>query len=97
VIEGITQGAREMPAGFDMQILRRDFNGLYMANNGYDLHLALEARQHLQADLIAFGRLYIANPDLVERFRSGASLNIPDRATFFGGGAVGYTDYPRKL
>jgi N-ethylmaleimide reductase len=51
VIEGVTQGAREMPAG--MQGLRRDFNALYMANNGYDLHLALEARQRLQADLIA--------------------------------------------
>jgi N-ethylmaleimide reductase len=94
VIEGITQGAREIPAGFDMQALRRKFNGRYIANNGYDLHLAVEARRRFQADLIAFGRLYIANPDLVERFRSGASLAIPDRATFFGGGAAGYTDYP---
>lgn len=95
VIEGVTQGAREMPAG--MQALRRGFDGLYMANNGYDLNLAIETREHRRADLIAFGRLYIANPDLVERFRSGASLNVPDRATFFGGGAVGYTDYPRML
>ncbi len=94
VIEGITQGARKMPAGFDMQLLRRDFNGLYVANNGYDLHLALEARRLLFADLIAFGRLYIANPDLVERLRTTAPLNVPDRATFFGGGARGYTDYP---
>jgi N-ethylmaleimide reductase len=61
------------------------------------LALARDARRHQQADLIAFGRLYIANPDLVERFRSGASLNVPDRATFFGGGAVGYTDYPRMF
>ena len=83
-----------MPVGFDMQVLRRDFNGLYVANNGYDLHLALEARRHLLADLIAFGRLFIANPDLVERLRMGASLNVPEPATFFGGGAVGYTDYP---
>ncbi len=95
VIEGVTQGAREMPAG--IQALRHDFKGPYMANNGYDLNLALEARECLQADLIAFGRLYIANPDLVERFRRGGSLNVPDRATFFGGGAVGYTDYPRML
>ena len=42
----------------------------------------------------AFGRLFIANPDLVERLRIGAPLNVPDRATFFGGGAAGYTDYP---
>jgi N-ethylmaleimide reductase len=65
-----------------------------MANNGYDLALAIEARQRNLADLISFGRLYIANPDLVERLQVGARLNVPDRATFFGGSAVGYTDYP---
>jgi N-ethylmaleimide reductase len=94
VIEGATQGPREVPGGFDLQILRRSFNGRYMANNGYDLRLALEARRRNLADLISFGRLYIANPDLVERLRIGAPLNVPDRATFFGGGAAGYTDYP---
>ena len=94
VIEGATQGPREVPGGFDLQVLRRAFNGLYMANNGYGLDLALQARQRNLADLIAFGRLYIANPDLVERLRSSASLNVPERETFFGGGARGYTDYP---
>lgn len=94
VIEGMTQGEREVPGGFDLQCLRRSFNGCYMANNGYDLALALKARQQGLADLISFGRLYIANPDLVERFKRGAPLNMPDRATFFGGGAAGYTDYP---
>jgi N-ethylmaleimide reductase len=94
VIEGATQGPREVAGGFDLQILRRSFNGRYMANNGYDLRLALEARRRNLADLISFGRLYIANPDLVERLRIGAPLNVPDRATFFGGGAAGYTDYP---
>jgi N-ethylmaleimide reductase len=94
VIEGTTQGAREVPGGFDLQSLRKSFNGVYMANNGYDLELALEARRLDHADLISFGRLYIANPDLVERLRSGASLNDPERETFFGGGARGYTDYP---
>jgi N-ethylmaleimide reductase len=94
VIEGVTQGPRHIPADFDMQALRRAFKGLYIANNGYDLPLALEARRRNLADLIAFGRLYIANPDLVERLRAGAPLNLPDRATFFGGGAHGYTDYP---
>jgi N-ethylmaleimide reductase len=44
--------------------------------------------------LIAFGKLYIANPDLVERLQRGAPLNAPDKATFYGGGAKGYTDYP---
>jgi len=94
VIEGNTQGSREVPDGFDLQILRRTFNGLYMANNGYDRELALDARRRNLADLVSFGRPFIANPDLVERLRIGAALNTPDRATFFGGGAAGYTDYP---
>jgi N-ethylmaleimide reductase len=94
VIEGATQGPREVPGGFDLQTLRRAFNGLYIANNGYDLALALAARRGGLADLIAFGRPFIANPDLVERLRTGAPLNTPDRSTFFGGGAAGYTDYP---
>ena len=46
------------------------------------------------ADLIAFGKAFIANPDLVERLQRGAPLNEPDKATFYGGGAKGYTDYP---
>jgi len=94
LIEGVTQGPREVLGGFDLHILRRSFKGLYIANNGYDLALALEARRRNFADFISFGRLYIANPDLVERLRIGARLNVPDRATFFGGGAAGYTDYP---
>jgi len=94
VIEGVTQGPRAVPGGFDMQILRSLFKGLYIANNGYDLQMAMEARRQKQADLIAFGRLYISNPDLVERLQASAPLNAPDRATFFGGGAAGYTDYP---
>jgi N-ethylmaleimide reductase len=94
VIEGVTQGARQIPADFDLQELRRVFKGLYIGNNGYDLALAREARRRNLADLIAFGRLYIANPDLVERLRAGAPLNVPDRETFFGGAARGYTDYP---
>ncbi|SDI86211.1 alkene reductase [Paraburkholderia phenazinium] len=94
VIEGVTQGPRELTACFDFQHLRRSFKGLYMANNGYVLELALNARRHDLADLISFGRLYIANPDLVQRLQIGARLNVPDHATFFGGGAVGYNDYP---
>jgi N-ethylmaleimide reductase len=46
------------------------------------------------ADAVAFGRKFIANPDLPERFRRGAPLNQPDRSTFYGGGEKGYTDYP---
>jgi len=94
IIEGATQGPREVPGGFDLQILRRLFKGLYMANNGYDLELALDARRGNLADLISFGRAYIANPDLVERLRIGAPLSVPEQTTFFGGDAAGYTDYP---
>ena len=46
------------------------------------------------ADLVAFGKPYIANPDLVRRLREDAPLNTPDKTTFYGGGAKGYTDYP---
>jgi N-ethylmaleimide reductase len=94
VVEGATQGPREVPNGFDLQVLRRLFKGLYIANNGYDLALAREARRRNLADLIAFGRPFISNPDLVERLRLGAPLNPLDRETLYGGGAKGYTDYP---
>jgi N-ethylmaleimide reductase len=64
-----------------------------MVNNGYDRTLAEQALAN-GADLVAFGRPYIANPDLVERLRDGTPLNAPDKTTFYGGGARGYTDYP---
>ncbi len=94
VIEGDTGGAREPAGSFDPQILRRRFQGQYMANNGYDLTLALQARATGKADLIAFGRPFIANPDLVRRLKTGAPLATPDPATMYGGGAGGYIDYP---
>ena len=94
LVEGATQGPREVPGGFDLQLLRRTFKGMYMANNGYDLNLAMRARATGAADLIAFGRPFIANPDLVARMKDGAALTEPDKATFYGGDAHGYTDYP---
>ena len=94
VIEGATQGSRAEPPGFSFQRLRRMFRGLYMANNGYDLELALRARREDLADLICFGRPFIANPDLVERLRTGAKLAEAPKDTWYGGGAHGYTDYP---
>jgi N-ethylmaleimide reductase len=93
VIEGATGGPRDN-AAFDYASLRKRFNGAYMANNGYDFELAGKMLAAGAADLIAFGKAYIANPDLVERLRRGAPLNAPDKATFYGGGAKGYTDYP---
>jgi N-ethylmaleimide reductase len=93
MIEGATQGDRHA-VEVDYEGLRRSFRGAYMANNGYDRRMAAEAVAGGRADLVAFGRLFIANPDLVERLRLDAPLNEPDRATFYGGDTRGYTDYP---
>jgi N-ethylmaleimide reductase len=96
VIEGQTQGPRDSIPGFDFQALRRAFKGLYMANNGLTPELALKARAQDTADLLCFGRLFISNPDLVERLKTGADLaKLPSRDRLYGGGAEGYTDYPR--
>lgn len=93
-VEGVTIGARDIPADFSFKKLRQLFNGLYMANNGYDLELALKARREDLADLIAFGRPYIANPDLVRRLKTGAPLVDAPKKFWYGGGAEGYTDWP---
>ncbi|MGJ4945329.1 alkene reductase [Bradyrhizobium sp. HKCCYLS1011] len=93
VIEGATGGPRDI-APFDYASLRKRFKGAYMANNGYDLALANKVLDAGAADLIAFGKLFISNPDLVERLKRGAPLNDFDKNTFYGGGAKGYVDYP---
>jgi N-ethylmaleimide reductase len=93
VIEGDTQGPREF-YGFDFQALRKKFNGPWMVNNGYTMEMAAEAISSGYADLVAFGRYYISNPDLVTRFKKNAPLNKIDKDTLYGGGAKGYTDYP---
>lgn len=94
VVEGDTGNDRNPRGGFDLQSLRRAFRGLYIANNKYDLDLAVEARAENLADLVAFGRPFISNPDLVERLRSKAPLADPDQETFYAGEAKGYIDYP---
>jgi N-ethylmaleimide reductase len=93
LIEGATGGPRDV-APFDYASLRRRFNGAYIANNGYDLELAERHLAAGAADLVAFGRPFIANPDLVERLKAGAPLADFDKATLYGGGAKGYADYP---
>lgn len=95
VVEGVTGGPRETGHPFRLARLRELFQGTYIANNGYTRDLALATRAADSADLIAFGKLFIANPDLVERLRRDAPLNAPDQTTFYGGDARGYTDYPR--
>ena len=95
VIEGQTGGPRNIDPGFDFASLRSRFNGAYLANNEYTVALANERIAEGAVDLVAFGRPFIANPDLVERFRTNAPLNSLDSAALYGGGAKGYTDYPK--
>lgn len=77
-----------------MQDIRRRFSGPIILAGGYTRQSAEEALAQGRGDLIAFGRPFIANPDLPARLRLGAPLNEGDPATFFGGDAHGYTDYP---
>ena len=92
-IEGATGGPRDVP-GFDYAWARQAFKGTYIANNGYNRQMAIDAIDVGKADAIAFGRLFIANPDLVERLKLNAALNEPNPNTFYTPGPVGYTDYP---
>ncbi len=75
-------------------LLRRTFTGPFIINGGYDARTGAHAIDEGEADLVAYGVPFLANPDLVERFRVGASLNPPDVSTFYSGGAKGYIDYP---
>ena len=93
VVEGATGGPRDI-ASFDFEALRRKFKNTYLANNGYNLDLATARLKQGLADLFAFGRPFIANPDLVERLKIGAPLASFNPAALYGGGAAGYTDYP---
>jgi N-ethylmaleimide reductase len=93
LIEGQTGGARDV-APFDYAALRRLYSGAWMVNNGYTRQMALDAVAGGTADLVAFGKPFIANPDLGLRLRQGAALNPLDAARLYGGGAQGYTDYP---
>jgi len=74
--------------------LKAWFGGPYVANEALDFGSASALLAAGEADAAAFGRLFIANPDLPRRFATGAPLNAPDPQTFYGGGANGYTDYP---
>jgi len=75
-------------------LVRTRFDGPLMLNGGYTRDLANFTILDGLADLVSFGSAYIANPDLTERFRHHHPLNTPDRATFYGGTAEGYIDYP---
>jgi 2,4-dienoyl-CoA reductase-like NADH-dependent reductase (Old Yellow Enzyme family) len=74
--------------------LKRKFGGIYIANEGFSFETANQAIAAGEADAVAFGKLFIANPDLPQRFALGAPLNEPDPSTFYATGPRGYTDYP---
>jgi N-ethylmaleimide reductase len=98
VIEGATGGARDV-APFDFAALSSRYKhayaaGVWIVNNGYTRAMALDAVASGRADMVAFGKLFISNPDLVHRLALDAPLAKLDPATLYGGGAAGYTDYP---
>ena len=98
VVEGQTGGARD-GVPFDYQALRSRYKdghaaGAWMVNNGYDRRMAMHAVSSGAADLVAFGRPFIGNPDLVRRLKEDAPWAALDAQRLYGGGAQGYTDYP---
>ena len=101
LIQGATGMARDHTQGdtpFDYAAMRKAFTAAggtaaWINNNSLDKALAEQAMKD-GADAVAFGKLFLANPDLTRRLREGAALNVPDRTTFYGGGEKGYTDYP---
>ncbi|MDR5858074.1 alkene reductase [Halomonas eurihalina] len=86
-------GDTTFPEGFREQMRERFSGGLIYCGH-YDAERAQQRLAENTADLIAFGRPFIANPDLPERLRTGAALNEPDQDTFYGGNEQGYIDYP---
>jgi len=92
-VEGQTRGDNDR-AAFDFQALHRAFGGQYIANNSYDRDKAIQAITQGFADMVAFGRPFIANPDLPARLRINAPLAVALPETYYGGGARGYTDFP---
>jgi len=98
IVEGITGGARDATA-FDYAALRSRFkvgneHGAWIVNNGYTRATAMQAVANGAADMVAFGKAFISNPDLVARLRCDAALTPLNPDTLYGGGATGYTDYP---
>lgn len=88
-----TPGEHPLP-DLSARFFRSLYPGTLIVAGGYTFERATAAVKAGLADLVAFGQPFLANPDLVERFRRGAALNTPDPATYYGGGAEGYTDYP---
>ena len=97
VMEFINQAAESQDEHNSARItpfLKTLFSNLLIVNGGYDYATGTAAVERGEADLVSYGAPFLANPDLLERFRLGAPLNAPDKQTFYGGGERGYTDYP---
>ncbi|MBC8732292.1 alkene reductase [Paraburkholderia sp. UCT2] len=95
LVDHSAMGAPEVPAAFKTG-LRAAFGGTFIASGGFfDRESAEKALRDGHGDLVAFGRAWLANPDLIERMKAGIKLNDPDPSTFYTPGAKGYTDYPR--
>lgn len=93
-IEGVTQLSRETDDGISFTALRERFSGAYIANNQYTLSLAEKTFAAGDADLFSIGRPFIANPDLVDRLRTGAPLAEAPKEYWYGGDANGYSNWP---
>jgi N-ethylmaleimide reductase len=94
-VEQMQKGDEPEPRALRMaELIRRKYKGTLIVAGGFDHASAERWLREGRADLIAFGRKFIANPDLPERLRTDAPLNIDDPTTYYGGGAKGYTDYP---
>jgi N-ethylmaleimide reductase len=77
-----------------VKLIRKNYKGTLIVAGGFQADSAARWLREGEADLIAFGRKFIANPDLPERLRIGAPFNVDDPTTYYGGGEKGYTDYP---
>ena len=94
LLEALPGHVLAMPGPRVTPTIRKTFSGPLMVNGGYTAELGRQAIERGETDLISYGVPFLANPDLVERYRTGAPLNVPDFATFYAVGAKGYTDYP---
>jgi len=95
----VVESAQDSPQNSEsdfalLRSLRELWKGFYIVNGGYDQIRGEEAIRTGHADAVAYGRAFLANPDLPKRFQMGAMLNEPDKKTFYGGGSAGYVDYP---
>jgi N-ethylmaleimide reductase len=94
-LEQMQSGKEPDPAALSIvKAIRKKFKGTLIVAGGFQSNTAARWLREGKADLIAFGRKFIANPDLPERLRAGVAFNTDDPTTYYGGGEKGYTDYP---